>query len=250
MRLRSPAIALALVIAFTVTGTSEANADTRGPETIINHNTGISDSHLPALAATGTYWAGAGLAGQIRDYRNSGQYVQQRTQILHQASEFLDNYLRSRCSPKSCKPAVVFDFDDTLVSWYEIYEPLNFSPNSSVTTPALNNCQTPPIAEGIALLRHAQDKGATAYVVTGRPEEMRQITEACMTKVGIKNATLILRQADQSTLTAKAYKSATRAGIERAGETIVLNVGDQVSDIAGGHAKGQFVVPNPVYFIP
>jgi hypothetical protein len=34
------------------------------------------------------------------------------------------------------------------------------------------------------------------------------------------------------------------------GHPIIANVGDQWSDLAGGHAAMDFKVPNPFYFIP
>ena len=37
--------------------------------------------------------------------------------------------------------------------------------------------------------------------------------------------------------------------IERRGYTILANVGDQRSDLAGGHARRAFKLPNPFYFI-
>jgi hypothetical protein len=47
------------------------------------------------------------------------------------------------------------------------------------------------------------------------------------------------------------YKSAARAEIEdRFHVTIIANVGDQESDLAGGHAERTFKVPNPFYYIP
>jgi hypothetical protein len=51
--------------------------------------------------------------------------------------------------------------------------------------------------------------------------------------------------------TAKVYKSGVRAGIVAEGYTIVLNVGDQWSDLKG-KPEAEFSVkyPNPFYFIP
>jgi predicted secreted acid phosphatase len=46
------------------------------------------------------------------------------------------------------------------------------------------------------------------------------------------------------------YKSSARADIEKKGYTIIANIGDQNSDLAGGHAEMTFKVPNPFYFIP
>ena len=38
--------------------------------------------------------------------------------------------------------------------------------------------------------------------------------------------------------------------IEAQGYDIVANVGDQYSDLAGGHADRAFKLPNPFYFLP
>jgi acid phosphatase len=41
-----------------------------------------------------------------------------------------------------------------------------------------------------------------------------------------------------------------RAAIEDEGYTIVANVGDQPSDLEGGHAERAFLLPNPFYRVP
>jgi hypothetical protein len=46
------------------------------------------------------------------------------------------------------------------------------------------------------------------------------------------------------------HKTAARAGIESRGFTIIANIGDQESDLAGGHAERTFKLPNPFYFLP
>lgn len=47
------------------------------------------------------------------------------------------------------------------------------------------------------------------------------------------------------------YKSATRAHIEDAYDvTIVVNMGDQCSDLEGGHAQHTVKLPNPMYYLP
>jgi acid phosphatase len=46
------------------------------------------------------------------------------------------------------------------------------------------------------------------------------------------------------------YKTTARADIEDAQHfTIIANIGDQISDLVGGHAQKCFKVPNPFYFI-
>jgi hypothetical protein len=46
------------------------------------------------------------------------------------------------------------------------------------------------------------------------------------------------------------HKSGERAKIEDQGYRVIANVGDQYSDLAGGHAGVAFKLPNPFYFIP
>ena len=47
-----------------------------------------------------------------------------------------------------------------------------------------------------------------------------------------------------------AFKSAERDKITKKGYTIILNMGDQISDLDGGFARKTFLLPNPFYFIP
>jgi predicted secreted acid phosphatase len=46
------------------------------------------------------------------------------------------------------------------------------------------------------------------------------------------------------------HKTAARIDIESKGFVIIANIGDQKSDLAGGHAEMTFKVPNPFYFLP
>jgi hypothetical protein len=46
------------------------------------------------------------------------------------------------------------------------------------------------------------------------------------------------------------YKSGTRAHIESLGYDVTADVGDQESDLKGGHAAAVFKLPNPLYTTP
>jgi predicted secreted acid phosphatase len=99
------------------------------------------------------------------------------------------------------------------------------------------------------------------FFVTGRRESgkkiddktSRQWTLENLDKAGYKDVSpdhLHMRPTD-STGPVAPYKSAARAEIEdRFHVTIIANVGDQESDLAGGHAERTFKVPNPFYYIP
>ena len=60
----------------------------------------------------------------------------------------------------------------------------------------------------------------------------------------------ILKPFDYKEKTVAIYKSHMREQIEKQGYDVVLNIGDQKSDLAGGHADKAFKLPNPYYFIP
>jgi HAD superfamily, subfamily IIIB (Acid phosphatase) len=46
------------------------------------------------------------------------------------------------------------------------------------------------------------------------------------------------------------FKSGERARIEANGYSVIANIGDQDSDLAGGHALHTCKLPNPAYYIP
>ena len=46
------------------------------------------------------------------------------------------------------------------------------------------------------------------------------------------------------------FKAQARKALEQKGYTILVSVGDQISDMAGGHLGGGIWLPNPIYFIP
>jgi acid phosphatase len=46
------------------------------------------------------------------------------------------------------------------------------------------------------------------------------------------------------------FKTPIRIEIERLGYTIIANMGDQPSDLLGGHAEKKFLLPDPFYRVP
>ncbi len=89
------------------------------------------------------------------------------------------------------------------------------------------------------------------FFLTGRPEQQRAVTEQNLHSQGFQNwQQLILRSAAEASATAQVYKSAQRAAIAAQGYRIVLNVGDQWSDLKGTpEAEFSVKYPDPYYFI-
>jgi len=46
------------------------------------------------------------------------------------------------------------------------------------------------------------------------------------------------------------FKAPERRKLTEQGFNIVISIGDQESDLAGGYAERTFKLPNPVYFLP
>lgn len=211
--------------------------------------------NLPGLGATESYEVGSGFSPVIQAYRQSGQYTKDQRAIAEANRKFLDKFLKSRCAnTNACsgkKATMVFDIDDTLLSSYEIYESLGFSPTSAQLDAAQEQCAQPVIATTRDLFTYARSRGVAIFLITGRHSSERAVTENCLGKVGVAGyVELIMREPDEYSLTAQVYKSKHRAEIEQRGYLIISAIGDQVSDSAGGHTRRGFLLPNPMYYIP
>ncbi|GAA1155099.1 HAD family acid phosphatase [Nocardioides aquiterrae] len=167
--------------------------------------------------------------------------------------------------------AVVFDADDTTLWTYDMEDGamhFNFDPkvqNDDWVLPG----KFPATPGMVAFVNEVQDRGYDVYGITGRGESQEQATLDNLTKVGYdefnadnfftKPATLpsyldchssVDPNDDPAKCNTVEYKAGTRAYIESTGETIVLNIGDQYSDLQGGHALNNVKLPNPTYYLP
>ena len=160
------------------------------------------------------------------------------------ARSYLNRRLKARHRPR--RPAVVLDVDETSLSNYAGLAASGFAATGT-TIDVVSGTGT-PIAPTLRLFSAARRRHVAVFFVTGRPAALRGITERNLRDAGYTGwAGMSLNPAGMTTI---AYKSRERARIERRGYTIVANVGDQDSDLAGGHADRAFKLPNPFYFIP
>jgi predicted secreted acid phosphatase len=149
--------------------------------------------------------------------------------------------------------AIVLDIDETSLSNWAVmkHDDFGYVPTDSNWCVTLR-CGT-AIAGTLRLFREAQKSNVAVFFITGRPESQLADTEANLKAVGYDHwEGLYLRPEDhpkQQTVTE--YKSGDRARIVAKGYRIVLNVGDQISDLAGDpQADHSVKLPNPFYFIP
>ena len=143
-------------------------------------------------------------------------------------------------------PALVLDIDETSLSNYADLAARGFD-GSAVTISAVG-ARGVAIAPTLALYRYARAHGVVVFFLTGRPSAIDTITTANLRHAGYDQGWGGLYEKPPTAGTER-FKSSARAAIEKRGYDILANVGDQASDLDGGHADRAFKLPNPFYFI-
>jgi predicted secreted acid phosphatase len=108
----------------------------------------------------------------------------------------------------------------------------------------------PAIAPTLALAKHAQAEGVAVFFITGRRVPLTDMTAKNLKDAGYTYVHLYLRPSEDHAPSVVPFKSGERAEIEKAGYTVLETIGDQWSDLEGGHAERAYKLPNPMYFIP
>ncbi|MET8273526.1 MULTISPECIES: HAD family acid phosphatase [unclassified Streptomyces] len=140
-------------------------------------------------------------------------------------------YIQQRIAqtPAGQKPAIVLDID-----------------NSSLETDFhyFWTFPTPAIATVRDLVRYADSQGVAIFFVTARPGIIASLTQHNLTAVGYPVTGLYVRDLPDLFDEVSTYKTAKRAEIEARGYTIIANIGNNDSDLVGGHAERTFKLPD------
>jgi predicted secreted acid phosphatase len=245
--LKSVIAVTAFSVATGVGGVMVANADS-------GH---VTESDIPNLGLVKTqikaYYGDTGSAqpSPTSDYaREIGKIEQKTERKLPRLVERAD-----------AAPVIVLDVDDTTLSTYnyEVTHDFGFDPVENAAY--IHDPGMGPVFGMPDLANYASQVGADVYYLTGRPESQRADTMRDLAKAGYPDVAadhLYMRNRTsppsylpcEPTCTTTQYKSLTREHIEPLGNDIVLNMGDQLSDLAGGFADYTAKVPNPMYYIP
>lgn len=222
---------------------------------------------LPYLGSQTSYNAGD-WENTLRTYHDNGTYINQIAQIDAIADRQITKGARSykvklrkaRAAAKGHghghgkghgvrKPALVLDIDETSLSNYSAISADNFTFGTNSQQEAQNEVGT-AIAPTLQVYKDAIARGLAVFFITGRGEATRPFTEDNLKREGYTKWNAVVLKPAGSTLSTVAYKSAARADIEQQGYEIVANIGDQYSDLAGGHADVAYKLANPFYFLP
>ena len=190
-------------------------------------------------------------------YHDSGAYEKGLEAVAAQAQD----WLRTR-APEVKRPALVLDIDETALSNWEVLKRDNFGrPIQGPCDLAIDApCgwaawdqlgRDPAIAPTLQVFRLARALKVTVFFITGRPENQRAATEQNLAAAGYRGyAKLYMVPNGAHFASAVDFKTPIRAEIERGGYTIIENMGDQPSDLLGGYAEKDFLLPDPFYRVP
>lgn len=184
---------------------------------------------------------------QIREYYAGGAYRTDLQRVTAGAQQYLEENLPRFAQ---ARPAIVLDIDETAISNldYFLKYDLSFLPEEFNAFIGLGD--SPAIAEVLDIYRYCRARGVTVFFISGRLEKQREATDRNLKKAGYLDwQELILRPEGQSQ-PSSFFKAAARRRLVSQGYSIILNMGDQESDLAGGYAEAQFKLPNPIYWIP
>jgi predicted secreted acid phosphatase len=208
-----------------------------------------------------TYYA-AGSDG-IAD-KTKSPYISEVQKLLNDEQPFL-----AQAKSTTPNPAIVLDTDDTTLWTYDMEDgAMHFNFDPSLQNTWVQEQRFPAVPGMADFVDKAAKMGYTVFGLTGRSDDQKAATLLNLTKVGYGTDftadkfytkwTGVGTSQQPSYITCATakcttveYKAGTRKHIEAdLGYHIVLNVGDQWSDLQGGYADKVLKLPNPTYYLP
>lgn len=184
-------------------------------------------------------------------YHDSGQYQSEVEKVMQQAECYLQERIKSSQSNKPTrKLAVVLDIDETSLSNYAHIKKIDFARNTQRLRPYLLLADGTPIKPTLKLFKLAIHNNVSVFFITGRNESIRTATISNLNNAGYSGwKGLYFKPSTYQGSSVVAYKSGVRKKITEEGYDIILNIGDQRSDLEGGYADRSFKLPNPYYTV-
>jgi predicted secreted acid phosphatase len=181
------------------------------------------------------------------DWHDSGDYLRDFQSAAARADRILDHFLRREISQNY---AVVFDIDETLLSNWDYLRGNDFG----ITLPTFNawaeTSRDPALDPMARVFAKARAYHLPIMLISGRRESLRDATVKNLTDAGYWGWTqLYLRPETDHATSVIPFKSGVRKMLAGQHYDIILNVGDQKSDLAGGYARHAVKLPNPFYYL-
>ena len=198
--------------------------------------------------------------------KTDSPYIREMKEIAQSQWRYLDR-AKKDAARHHRKPAIVLDADDTTLWTYDMEDnAMHFVFDPKVQDVEwVQKQRFPATPSMVDFVNKARQKGFAIFGLTGRSDTQEEATLGNLAKVGYTpfNADNFYTKwsgtnPQPSYITCAApkcttveYKAGTRRHIEKdLGYDIVLNVGDQWSDLQGGYADKVLKLPNPTYNLP
>jgi predicted secreted acid phosphatase len=192
---------------------------------------------------------------QVEAYIDSGRYQHDFARVVGEAQAWMEQR-----APSAAKPAIVLDIDETSLSNWPAYRangwgrvvngPCDLEKGPCGLRAWQGMGQSKALAPTLALARRARELGVAVFFISGRPPNLREATERNLREQGYQWTGVVLLPEGARFPSAVEFKAPERRRIAEQGYTILLSMGDQESDLAGGYAERTFKLPNPVYYLP
>ena len=205
--------------------------------------------------------------------KTTSPYISELKALQDAQAAYLDQaYAATTAAGKV--PAIVLDTDDTTLWTYDMEDAaMGFDFDPALQDVWVQEQRFPATPGMVAFANAAAAKGFAVFGVTGRSDDQKAATVANLAKVGYTAFTAerfftkwtgkpgstqpAYITCATTRCTTVEYKAGTRRHIETdltapggARYDIVLNVGDQWSDLQGGYADRVLKLPNPTYYLP
>ena len=191
------------------------------------------------------------LIEEVQVYHDSGAYQKEVSHVIAQAHDFMIN--RTKRNAHSAHPeklAIVLDIDETSLSNYDQMASRHFGWDKAKAHQDILEAKAPAIKPMLRFYNEALKHGVAIFFVTGRPESERAPTIKNLHRAGYHDwRKLYLKPEHYNKPSVIPFKSQSRATISKQGYTIIESIGDQYSDLKGGHAEKTFKLPNPYYYL-
>ena len=186
----------------------------------------------------------------VRAYYDEGGYARDLARVANEVITWIR--VRKAAATAQERLAIVLDIDETVLSNYPHMDREDFGYNPPDWIAWVDQGAAPAIKEVKAVYDEARRLGVAVFFITGRSDPAEKAgTLKNLKREGMGDYVKIFFKGVEDTApTAAERKAMRRAQIEAKGWTIIASVGDQVSDLVGGHTERGFKLPNPFYEIP
>mgnify|MGYP003650988825 CR=1 FL=1 len=180
-------------------------------------------------------------------YVDSGEYSKDLATTADQASEWIAARVARPVDGE--KLALVLDIDETVLTNLPHMREMDFGYLPKMWDEWVEEGDAPAIQSIHKVYQTALHHQVTVFFITGRKETDRPGTVKNLAVMDLGDYEQLICKPNGYKGTSGAYKTAARKRLEAEGWTIIANVGDQHSDLEGGHSEKIFKLVNPFYLI-